>query len=105
MPKDKPIELCTLQQAQEMIEATNGRVFAVDVVTRGTGEVRTGRFRTGCTKDTNGGGARYDAAEHGLKRVYRMAGDKSSRPGKWRSLNLSGIVGLRTGGRSFRVSG
>lgn len=105
MKTQKQVELCTLQEAQDLVHASKGRVFSVDFTTRGDGTVRTMRCRTECSKGISGSGAVYDAEEHGLKRVYRMAGDKSERPGHWRSLNLSGIRGLRINGRNLRVSG
>jgi len=95
----------TNQDAATLINGTDGKVFSVKFVTRGSGEVREGRFRLGSTVTVGraGGEAAYSFSGKGLISVYRMAGDESTSDGQWRTIPIEGIKWIKINGVEYEV--
>lgn len=84
----------TRTEALNRIHSSNGRIFGVRFIKRTTGEVRTMQARLGVVhvKGDLGSGPAYDAASHGLLRVWSMA------DGGYRSVGTESILAVSVNG-------
>jgi hypothetical protein len=89
--------IITMQEAADLLTATEGRIFSVRFAKRTTGEERVMTARTGVKKHLRGGSPAYSFAAHSLLSVYDL-GAKG-----YRSIPLDGIISLREGGEEYVV--
>ncbi len=89
----------TRTEAINAIRSTDGRIFGVRFVKRTTGEERTMQARLGVVRVRGdlGSGPAYDAASHGLIRVWDMAANG------YRSVPAEGIVAVSVAGEWVSV--
>lgn len=82
----------TIEQVEEFIKNTDGKIFSIKFVKRTTGEVRAMTCRTGVKKHLKGGEPTYDAKAHNLIVVFDM-----QKQG-YRSIPKEGITEIRVAG-------
>lgn len=84
------------QQAESIIDNTNGRVFSV-IFTKKNGERRVMNCRLGVKKYTNGKGMKYNPSKRGYKVVYEM----NNRG--YRMINLNTLEKIKANGQEFEL--
>lgn len=86
----------TQDQVLEIFKATKGTMFTA-TFTKKNGDLRTMNCRTGVTKHLTGVGAKYDAADYDLFRVYDL---KSK---GYRTINLLTVTEIKANGSTYEV--
>ena len=72
--------MLSIQEMQNLIEETHGKIASVTFVKRSTGEETTRRIRTGVKRDVKGVGQNYKPSDHGLVTIFDM--DRQGKDGK-----------------------
>jgi hypothetical protein len=80
-------------------EARNGRIFTVCFRKRTNGEIRVMTCRRGVRKGLTGKGMSYDPLSKALLTVWDV------QKGAYRHVNLSDLIWLKMGKRTFRWTG
>lgn len=107
-------ETLTVDEAAEIIQESNGKIFSVSFFKKGKkngeekNEIRVMRAMLGenTRKGLAGGPAAYNPADHRLVWVYLMAGDVNrADAANRRSIAIDGIIRLAIDGKEFEVNG
>jgi hypothetical protein len=83
----------TIQEVLKFIEESNGRIFSIQFMKRGSFELREMTCRTGVTKHLKGGERAYDPTEHHLVYVFDMAAKG------YRCFPLEGLKAIKIDGK------
>ena len=95
----------TTEQAWDLIESTNGKIFGAKAVKRTDGTMRTFNCRLARTTKVGkvGGKLGYHPGQKNLVAVFEVAADREASD-KYRMINMEGLLEVSVGGERFDVS-